>query len=159
MHQKSNNDLVDYRLYKQKRKVMRSGMWVALFIILLLFSVALYFLAPAFAGLGILFAILIVILTLGLILLNKEFRGIFGSGAEQIVEIVQKVSVILIITFSVLLVVSIVFYVLRRLKYKKMDAAQKAASDTNIIENTPVSKNEAQMINKASIIEGQEKDK
>lgn len=152
MRHKSQAVAPDYALYKQKRKVVRSGMWLAFFTILLVISIVLYFMAPAAAGFVIIFMIILVILTFGLILLNDEFRAYFGDGSEQAVTAVQNVAVALIIAFSILLAITIVFYVLRRLKFKKMVSAQAPVNDALKMSNTQ-QHSEVKTIKPASLID------
>ena len=83
-------------------------------IFLFLFSLIVYIFSPIFHAFAIMFAIIIVIVTFGLILLSKDFADIFNDTGGAVVSFIEKASIGLMIFALILFALNLLFYLLRR---------------------------------------------
>lgn len=110
-----------FLLSKKIRRARRTAIWMALFIFLFVVSLIIFLFAEVFQAFAVIILVLIVLLTLGLILLNDEFRALFSSGAAETTAMIKSTGLTLTIIFGTLMLLTIVIYVLQKRAIKKLE--------------------------------------
>lgn len=133
MARKKQSYSEDHLLYRQGVKVRRALFWMITSMFLFLVSLFVYIFAPLFQAIVLFFAVLVIILTFGLILLSKDFMKVFSDTAEGVVAFIEKVSITMMVIFIVLFVLNVFLYLWHRKNLIKMMQLAVTYSDQDVV--------------------------